>query len=277
MPQENSAYAEVVSCSAATQLPGSLPPIIPQQMGVFSHDIIIEDGGHLENRAANSIISVALHLAVIALLALLSFLTPMAMHMRPLTRAMLIIPLPPSKAAVVNRRHAPGAAKSVLASVELVAPVFSSRGNEFVSLGSPPQLGTSRSDSSASAFAIGDVLGGIVSSTPAPLISPVLPDSLRQVHLGGAVTNSRPLSRLILAYPALAKAAHVFGRVVIRAMIDETGKVVNARAISGPPLLYVTALQAVSKERFQPMLLNGEPTKCGLTVQVSFMLSDDRF
>jgi periplasmic protein TonB len=91
------------------------------------------------------------------------------------------------------------------------------------------------------------------------------------------VTSSRPLHRLILAYPELAKAAPVVGRVVIQAIIDKTGKVVNVRAISGPSLLFEAAISAVSQERFEPMLLNGEPTKCDLKVQVSFNLYGNDF
>jgi protein TonB len=107
----------------------------------------------------------------------------------------------------------------------------------------------------------------------AALVAPVMPQSQRVLHLGGDVTNSHPLDKLNLVYPQLAKAAHIVGRVVIQAIIDETGRVVNARAISGPPLLYLAAVEAVSKERFAPVLLNGEPTRCDLQVQVSFHLS----
>ena len=98
----------------------------------------------------------------------------------------------------------------------------------------------------------GSVLGGIVASGPAPVVAPVLPDTLRLVHLGGEVTNSRLLDRLTLVYPQIAKAAHVFGKVVIRAIIDESGRVINARAISGPPLLYMAAVDAVSKSDSSP-------------------------
>jgi TonB family protein len=71
--------------------------------------------------------------------------------------------------------------------------------------------------------------------------------------------------------------AHVFGTVVIEAVIDETGKVTDVRAIRGNFLLASAAIDAVSRERFQPMLLNGLPTRCDLTVEVSFQLRSSFF
>ncbi len=82
------------------------------------------------------------------------------------------------------------------------------------------------------------------------------------------------MHELTVAYPEFARMARVVGRVIIQAVIDEKGKVTNARAVSGPPLLYLAALDAVSRERFEPLLLNDEPIKCDLKVQVSFKLED---
>jgi len=186
-------------------------------------------------------------------------------------RDMVVIPLPPARKPVAVRRNPNRLAVKIFSSAPPATPNFPVR---RLAIDPPVPLPSLAADAMATSLGGGSVLGGIVARGPAPVVAPVLPDTLRVVHLGGEVTNSRLLDRLTLAYPQLARAAHVFGKVVIKAIIDESGKVINARAISGPPLLYSAAVEAVSKERFRPMLLNGEPTRCDLQVQVSFDLSD---
>ena len=186
---------------------------------------------------------------------------------------MVVIPLPPAKKTVVVQRSPMLSENTVLSSMALVSPTFPKR-HLVVNVEPPPQLDAFRSDAPGAKPGGGNVLGGILGEKASAVIAPILPDTLRVVHMGGEVRNSRPLDRLNLVYPQLARAAHVMGRVIIQAMIDETGKVVNVRAISGPPLLYLAAVEAVAKERFEPMLLNGAPTECDLKVQVSFNLSD---
>lgn len=74
-------------------------------------------------------------------------------------------------------------------------------------------------------------------------------------------------------YPLLAKQSRLSGVVVIDAIIDENGKVKGMRVISGHPLLIPAALSAVSKRRYQPTVLDGEPTPIDLRVEVSFSFS----
>lgn len=237
--------------------------------GAFSQPIMLEDGGYVERRAANCLLSVLLHAALAALLLLLSFLSPVALRLQPWTRTILVMPLEPSKVERVAQPQAVTSAKIILSSLKLVSPVFSSKENRSEAVTSPPVLDISQS----SAFALEDLSGNIVSSSLSAIAPLPGAERLRLLHLGGVVKNSHPLERLVLMYPELARAARVFGTVVIHAIINETGKVIDARAVSGPPMLYVTAVDAVSKERFVPMLLNGEPTKCDLMVQVSFTLN----
>ena len=59
-------------------------------------------------------------------------------------------------------------------------------------------------------------------------------------------------------------------QLVIEAIIDERGNVTEARAISGQPLLVAAALKAVSQRRYEPTILDGEPTPIELTVEVTF-------
>jgi outer membrane biosynthesis protein TonB len=61
--------------------------------------------------------------------------------------------------------------------------------------------------------------------------------------------------------------------VVIEAVIDEQGRVMGMRVISGFPILIPAALNAVSKRRYEPTIVNGQPTSIDLKVEISFNFS----
>ena len=52
-----------------------------------------------------------------------------------------------------------------------------------------------------------------------------------------------------LAYPPIAKAAHVHGHVVLMASFGQDGTISSVRAISGPPMLYLAAVDFVKSWR----------------------------
>jgi TonB family protein len=60
-------------------------------------------------------------------------------------------------------------------------------------------------------------------------------------------------------YPAAASAAGVQGEVTVHAVVDPDGKVIYARAVSGPALLRGAAQEAVQQWRYRPLLDNGKP------------------
>ena len=62
-------------------------------------------------------------------------------------------------------------------------------------------------------------------------------------------------------YSALAKAAGAQGPVAVQILVDETGKVVSAKAVSGHPMLRPAAVDAAWKAKFDPATLSGVPVK----------------
>ena len=64
----------------------------------------------------------------------------------------------------------------------------------------------------------------------------------------------------------------IWGAVVVNAVIDEHGNVVQARAVSGHPLLIPEALKAVLQWKYEPTLLNGTPVAVEMEVTVHFNL-----
>ena len=91
----------------------------------------------------------------------------------------------------------------------------------------------------------------------------------------------RAIYRPAPEYPILALQARIEGDVEIDAVIDKDGNVVQARAMSGPPMLIGAALKAVSGWKYEPTYLNGEPYPIELTVRRHLLvgvrwLADDR-
>jgi periplasmic protein TonB len=74
------------------------------------------------------------------------------------------------------------------------------------------------------------------------------------------------------AYPALAVAARLTATVVLEAEVDPSGRVARVSVERGHPLFDDAAIEAVRQWRYQPLLLNGEPTAFILTVTVRFDL-----
>ncbi len=122
---------------------------------------------------------------------------------------------------------------------------------------------------------IGGVLGGLSGGTgtavptPPPAPRPVQ----RVVRVGSGIKPPRQTYSADPEYPPLARETHIWGTVVVDAVIDEHGNVVQARVVSGHPLLMDAALKAVLLWKYEPTTLNGQPVSVELQVQVHFKLN----
>jgi TonB family protein len=87
----------------------------------------------------------------------------------------------------------------------------------------------------------------------------------QHVSVGEAKNKAQPL------YPALARAAHAAGEVVVMVVIDEEGKVIAAQISSGHPLLRSSCLKAARESTFTPTLLEGKPIKVLGTLTYRFI------
>lgn len=119
-------------------------------------------------------------------------------------------------------------------------------------------------------------------SSPEARPSPTPPEASRaassgeparsKVPVSAGVLNSKAVSLPKPEYPSTAKTAGAQGKVVVELTIDETGKVVKARAVSGHPLLQKAAVAAALQARFSPTILSGEPVSITGTISYNFML-----
>jgi len=112
---------------------------------------------------------------------------------------------------------------------------------------------------------IGSVFGELPPSTP--------PSPPRFVRIGNGIKAPHIVRRVEPAYPAIALATRLSATVVLEAEVDARGEVATVRVERGHPLFDEAALAAVRQWRYQPLLLNGEPTAFVLSVTVSFGLT----
>jgi protein TonB len=118
---------------------------------------------------------------------------------------------------------------------------------------------------------IGGIVGGMPSVAAPVVAAPAAEGPKRPVRIGGNVRPPRLIYGPAAVYPILASQSHVHGMVVIDAIIDEHGNVVEEKAVSGHPLLLQAALKAVSLRKYEPTILDGEPTPVNLRVEVNFI------
>lgn len=113
-------------------------------------------------------------------------------------------------------------------------------------------------------------------TTPTPAVSPTplemksSPTSSSIVEVG--TLNGRAVELVRPEYPQSAKQAGASGRVAVRVLIDEEGKVVMAKAISGHTLLRSAAEDAAKQSRFTPVIIEGKPTKASGIVLYNFVI-----
>ena len=64
------------------------------------------------------------------------------------------------------------------------------------------------------------------------------------------------------------------GVVLVQVLVDESGTVIEARAISGPNHLHAAAVNAARLAKFSPTLLMGEPVRVTGTLSYNFARSN---
>jgi len=98
------------------------------------------------------------------------------------------------------------------------------------------------------------------------------PQPPKIIRKSGGVLQGSATKRVEPTYPPLAKAARVSGSVVVEVTVDEDGKVISARALSGHPLLKDTAVAAARGWTFTATTLQGVPVKVIGTITFNFHL-----
>lgn len=103
-----------------------------------------------------------------------------------------------------------------------------------------------------------------------PVGGPSMPAVANVVRAGGDIKYPTRLSHVEPEYPEAARQAGVQGVVILEALINEDGKVNDARVMRSIPGLDEAALAAVRQWVFAPTLVKGVPVKVIMTVTVNF-------
>jgi protein TonB len=258
-----------------------LPPLeTATQNRVFAEALLEHSTTRQRRSPKDWAVSFFIHFAILALLLLLPLFVSQGIDMKRLETTLLVAPMPPMAAAPpppASIARAVHVAPRVFTPGKLTAPTFIPKAVPTASTDSaPPEVAFSGSLGGVPGGVPGGQIGGITGGMPgiaAPVAAaPAAEGPKHPVRIGGDVKPPRLIYGPAAVYPILANQSHVHGTVVIDAIIDEHGRVVQERVVSGHPLLIQAALKAVSERKYEPTILDGEPTPVDLRVEVNFQL-----
>ena len=109
-----------------------------------------------------------------------------------------------------------------------------------------------------------------VDDQPPPPPDPPKPPKVvsKGVITGLATYLPKPL------YTEIAKRARAQGSVSVQVLIDESGRVISAKALSGSPFLTVESQKAAMQARLAPTLLSNQPVKVSGIITYNFVLGN---
>ena len=258
-----------------------LPPSkIALSNTVFSEALLENSTTRQRRSPMDWAVSFLVHFAVLFLLLFLPLYFSQGIDMKRLEMTLLVAPMPPMAAPPpppVSASRVMRVTPKVFTPGQLTAPTFIPKAVPIASSdAAPPEVAFAAGMSGIPGGVPGGQIGGITGGMPsvaAPVAAaPVAEGPKRPLRVGGEVKPPRLIFGPAAVYPILASQSHVHGMVVIDAIIDEHGNVVQVKVISGHPLLLQAALKAVSERKYEPTILDGEPTPVDLRVEVNFQL-----
>ena len=135
----------------------------------------------------------------------------------------------------------------------------------------PPQISVDKLKSAAVQMSNMIPTSFVTTNKPLVVINNEPPPAPR-VPVSGGVLNGKALSLPAPIYPEMARRMRVAGKVEVEVIVDENGKVVSARAISGPPSLRDTAVEAATHARFSPTKLSGQSVRISGRIEYNFTM-----
>lgn len=139
-------------------------------------------------------------------------------------------------------------------------PTFGGLENGVPEVVAPDPIGTYLPEKSVVNFA----------QEPPPLALPS-PAPIIDIRVS-SIVNSNAMLVPKPSYPLLAIKARIKGAVKIQIVIDETGAVISATAISGNPVLVPDSVRAATMARFAPTIVNGKSAKVTGVLLYNFVL-----
>jgi TonB family protein len=103
---------------------------------------------------------------------------------------------------------------------------------------------------------------------PQPPVEPPTRPQLIHTQLDPAMLRHR----VEPVYPTLAIQTHKEGRVELRAIIATDGTIKSLQIVSGDPIFYISAKEAVEQWLYKPTVLNGKPVEIDTFITVLYIM-----
>ena len=231
------------------------------------------EGGGQTRKSYNVGLSLLLQMALLSVLALVPLLYQQGLPGAQL-KSILTAPAPPPPPKVLTRSSS-AVTKRSFSLTRLVAPsVIPKQLPTFNGAPPAPDLGASGLPGVGSDAGTPLLLYGSDAAPQAPPPSTSKPEGKQGVmRIGGRVAEANLIHRVQPLYPQLAKSARVQGAVEFTAVISQEGRVERLQLVHGHPLLVNAARDAILQWRYQPTMLNGQPTEVITDIIVNFTLA----
>ena len=256
------------------------PPKIALPNRVFAEALLENSTTRQRRSPMDWAVSFFIHFAILIFLLFVPLYFSQGIDMKRLETTLLVAPMPPMAAIPPPPQavaHEVRVAPKVFTPGKLTAPTYIPKVVPTASSDStPPQEAFAGAMGALPGGVPGGLVGGITGGMPgvaAPVVTaPAAEGPKRPVRIGGNVKPPRLIYGPAAVYPILAAQSHIHGVVVIDAIIDEHGSVVEEKVVSGHPLLVQSALKAVLERKYEPTILDGVPTPVDLRVEVNFLM-----
>ncbi len=245
-------------------------------------DVLLESqAGFTKSRGPATLTSFVLLTTVFATMALIPLLFPQTLPTQQFLTTLIAPPAPPPPppAAAPQVAKVATSHSEVLTNSQLQAPsTIPKKIGMLKDDPAPESLGGGVVGGVAGGIPggqLGGVIGGIISSVPAAVTVPKLAASVpnKPVRVSSGISQGLLIFHPAPEYPKIARAAHVQGQVLLKAIISKDGHIENLQALNGHPLLVPYAIRAVREWRDRPFMLNGDAVEVETEITVNFMLT----
>jgi periplasmic protein TonB len=222
------------------------------------------------SRRWTAVASITLQVAVAGLVIALPLLHPVALSFE-IEAPKMLLPSPPKPPKPPMRVQRVTEAASNSTSPELSRPpiILTMAPSSNLSASEEPSLLPPDSGMGMHNELPGGLLGG---SEPHPSVTVGSGTPHKRIDVSSGVSEGMLITPIRPVYPAIARAAHVEGIVVVEAVISRNGTIESLHVLSGPMMLQSAAIDAIRGARYKPYRLNGEAVDVQTTITVNFRM-----
>jgi protein TonB len=240
---------------------------------VFGGSMLEVSSAERSRRSYVTLASLGIQAMAMAFLIVVSIVKPVGLPLlRQLSLPVRLGP-PPGPAPLVQHPRSTSVAQSNPANNVIVAPHEVPQHITMVddNIG-PPQLSVGDygpvGNLGSSRMGVPDSIAGSMTRPILPSPPPAASRPPRISHM----MEGNLIYRITPEYPTLARSARIQGAVLLSAIISKDGTIENLRVVSGHPMLVRAAIEAVSRWRYRPYVLNNEPVEVETQITVNFSL-----